>query len=293
VYLRDRDTYAWFRERAPIAKIGYSVFIYDVPRIGGEPVSVSLSGLSLQQIDEQTFADAFGTNDLRLRWFDARGALVFPGEEWDSWVAVTDTAPPAPPLWEQFFADVPVWGQRTSGDERLSYTLYRFTPEMATKLLDAVQADTMDVWYSPATTFEPGYERHPLLLPADLGDFQFLGDKLLADHVRPGGELSLFTVWRLNRPVAPPAALFVHLLDPEGHVRGQHDGLSVDLVGLEAGDVLVQLHRVALPQDLVPGEYPLEIGVYRPDTMERWQVYQDTDAIANRLLLRPVRVEAQ
>ena len=30
VYFRNKDIYAWFRERKPIAKIGYSIFIYKV-----------------------------------------------------------------------------------------------------------------------------------------------------------------------------------------------------------------------------------------------------------------------
>ena len=31
LYLEDKDTYAWFRGRQPVAKIGYSIFIYKVP----------------------------------------------------------------------------------------------------------------------------------------------------------------------------------------------------------------------------------------------------------------------
>ena len=45
-----------------------------------------------------------------------------------------------------------------------------------------------------------------------------------------------------------------------------------------------------VPQDTLPGEYPVEIGVYRPDTMQRWPVYEDGEAETDRLLLRPLTV---
>jgi hypothetical protein len=85
----------------------------------------------------------------------------------------------------------------------------------------------------------------------------------------PGDELLLLTFWRVKQPFEPPLALFVHLLDAEGQVRSQHDGLSADGVGMEPSDVFVQVHRFLAPSDAPPGEYQLEIGAYRLDTMQR------------------------
>jgi len=67
----------------------------------------------------------------------------------------------------------------------------------------------------------------------------------------------------------------------------------VDPVGLRSGDIFVQGHRFPTPSDMPFGEYQLEIGVYRPNTMQRWSVYKDADAVADRLLLHPVSIAVE
>jgi hypothetical protein len=109
----------------------------------------------------------------------------------------------------------------------------------------------------------------------------------------PGDELLLLTFWRVKQPFEPPLALFVHLLDIGGQVIGQHDGPSANPVGVEPGDVFVQVHRFLAPSDAPPGEYQLEMGVYRPDTMQRWAIHEGAAAVADRLLLHPVSIEAK
>ena len=72
------DTYAWFRDRSPFAKAGYSIFLHQVEPTG-PPVDVVLSGLQVDEFAPETFT-AFGSNDVRLRWFDARTSLVVPSQ---------------------------------------------------------------------------------------------------------------------------------------------------------------------------------------------------------------------
>ncbi len=45
VLFQDHDRFAWFREREPVDKVGYSIFIYEVPAYG-EPVTLALSGIA-------------------------------------------------------------------------------------------------------------------------------------------------------------------------------------------------------------------------------------------------------
>jgi len=294
VYLPDPDTCAWFREREPMAKIGYSIFVYEVPHVGGETVSVCLSGMSVDQVDVETFDSAFDTNDLGLRWFDARGALVLPGGERDAWYLLADAMPLDPALQERFFTKGVLWGQRQTLDDGRPYKLYHLTADAVTQMAAPAPIGGMPVWWSPAAAFPPGCERHPLSLPANIDHhLAFLGYELTADHLRPGNDLLLLTFWRVEQPFEPPLALFVHLLDSAGQVRGQHDGLSADPVGMESGDVFVQAHRFLVPSDVPPGEYQLEVGVYRPDTMQRWAIYEGADAVTDRLLLHPVSIEAR
>jgi 4-amino-4-deoxy-L-arabinose transferase-like glycosyltransferase len=293
VYLADRDTYAWFREREPVAKIGYSIFVYDVPHVGGEPVSVCLSGMSIDWVDARTFDAAFGTNDVSLRWFDARAALVLPAGGRDMWLLTAETMSLDPALRERFLPVSQPWGRRQSTRDALPYELYHLTGDTVIELSQPTSSDGMPVWSSPAMTFSPGYERHPLELPVDLDRLHFLGYELRADRLCPGEELLLFAFWQVEAPFEPPLAFFLHLLDAEGQVRGQQDVPSVNPVGLKEGDVFVQVHRFQVSPDVSPGEYPLEIGVYRPDTMQRWPVYEGDEVVTDRLLLRPVIVKAE
>jgi 4-amino-4-deoxy-L-arabinose transferase-like glycosyltransferase len=291
-YLSDPDTYAWFRDRKPVAKVGYSLFIYEVPRVGGQPISVCLSGMSVDQVDARTFDEAFGTNDVRLRWFDARGALILPAGGRDVWFLTTDEMPLAPALRERFLDGDSIWGQRRTTSGELPYTLYHLPGNIVDTLSVPASTGDMPVWWSAATELSQGYERRLLSLPLDLGHrLDLLGYELSTDRLRPGDAVELLTFWRVEQSFELPLAFFVHMLDSAGQIRGQQDGLSVDPVGMEPGDVFVQAHRFLVPPDLSAGEYPLALGVYRPDNWQRWGVYEGADVIADRVLLQAVRVE--
>ncbi|MGD9099921.1 MAG: glycosyltransferase family 39 protein, partial [Anaerolineae bacterium] len=70
------DTYAWFRDKTPFAKAGYSIFLYRV-EASGPPVNVALGGLQIDELPPEIF-QSFGSNDVRLRWFDPQTSSVWP-----------------------------------------------------------------------------------------------------------------------------------------------------------------------------------------------------------------------
>jgi len=83
-------------------------------------------------------------------------------------------------------------------------------------------------------------------------------------------------------------AIFVHLLDAHGVVVGAHDGLSVSPASWEPGDVFIQWHRMSVEPATPAGEYQVELGFYSPATMQRLPIFQEGEAVADRLLLSPV-----
>lgn len=72
----DREFYATFREREPIAKVGNSIFIYEVLP-NGERVNVVYAGLrpSILHPDLQ-----FESNDVQIRWLDGSGGVLWPSD---------------------------------------------------------------------------------------------------------------------------------------------------------------------------------------------------------------------
>jgi hypothetical protein len=68
----------------------------------------------------------------------------------------------------------------------------------------------------------------------------------------------------------------VHLLDVEGNLIAQDDGQPVNeaypLPLWQTGTIIVDAHTLQLPPDVVEGEYSLAIGLYDPESLQRWAV---------------------
>jgi len=303
------DTYAWFRDKDPFAKAGYSIFLYRVEPTG-PPVDVALSGVQIDELTPDTFA-AFGSNDVRLRWFDARTSLVIPSQP--GWTVIASdeahagTAEPAQPAWatlEDLRARAWPASQPCNTSTRTACALYPPDPPSHTAAMAWVQdlQATCDVWHSD-TPVPSVSDTSPLSLPVNLGapatsyqstnlpSMQFLG-YAPSNLVSPYSDRSaaFLTAWRVSAPPDGQRAIFVHLLAPDGQVAAQWDGLDVPVEGWREGNTILQVASFDLPADLPPGQYWLQTGVYDPDTMQRLPVLADRTPIADRILLEPIRV---
>jgi hypothetical protein len=284
------DTYAWFRDRHPFAKAGYSIFLYQVEPTG-PPVDIALSGLSIDQLAPETFA-AFGTNDVRPRWFDARTSLVVPAQPgWYATLGADDAG------------DVDAW--RWNGTRPCATvdgrTCQLYPPDPATHAAAMNQIERLSTgsraWHSAALIPSSDGEMSPLTLPINLGDeLQFLGYE--PQHHPPNTTICnlqsaicrCVTVWRVTAPPDGPRAIFVHLLTPDGQIAAQWDGLDVPVEGWREGDTIFQVASFDLRPDLPPGQYWLQTGVYNPATMERLPVLLDSTPVAGRILLQIMHV---
>jgi hypothetical protein len=311
--LVDPETYAWFRSRTPIDKVGYSIFIYDVPPRGAGSAVLALSGVDLADLRPEDYA-RLGTNDVRVLWFDGRRALLGP-----------NNAPASAPL-------APVTYLIRADDARLHPALAALAPggacipattqggapicmwaENPRPLLAAragALAAEASAWHLPAARFAPGDpEDHGqrLAYPVQFGDgdlaldllaYERLADASSADEASgdeasAGAPLTLLTYWRVRRAArsAAPLKLFVHLLDAQGEYVAGEDRLDVWHDNWQAGDLFVQVHELRLPADAAPGRYQVELGIYMPETMGRLPVKREDATIADRVLLAPLDVE--
>jgi hypothetical protein len=103
----------------------------------------------------------------------------------------------------------------------------------------------------------------------------------------PSGELTINTYWRVTGNVQPPVTVFVHLLDDNGNIVAQDDRFGAAARMLEPGDLIVQRHPIHSETPLKPGTYRVAIGLYNPDTSNRFKTLPGED----RLLLGTVEVK--
>ena len=289
--LVDPETYAWFRSQTPVDKVGYSIFIYDVPPRGSGRAALALSGLALADVRSEDYA-RLGTNDVRVLWFDARRAVVSPAAT-TAYLAMSGETALHPALAK--FGQVCEPGTTSAGQP---LCLWTESPRPALAARAAVLARDLPAWVLRAASFAPGDPQdhgqrlaYPVQFGAAGGTLDLLAYETLPGVSPVSASPALLTYWRVQSPAAGPLKLFVHLLNAEGTYVAGEDRLDVWHDNWVAGDLWVQVHEVSLPADAAPGRYQVELGIYDPETMQRLPVMREGSAIADRVLLAPVQVE--
>jgi len=257
--LEDPDIFDWFRRRQPTAKVGYSIFIYDVvERTEGQWAAVCYAPVPALEADQ--IRDALGNPDLRLVYFDCRSSWVYPAGTAPGWYIIPDETD-GPTVASTYCDDAQIvfHGRRTGN--RLGLTVYRGE--------GAASAPP------PLTGGSGGSTRF-----ADVARF-------LGYEVDRGDKLTLGTYWEvLDRPDFP-LSVMAHLVDAQGTPVGIADGLSFPVENWQGGDVFAQVHVFTLPPDAGPTAYTFHVGLYRLDTMERIPPVGSED---DHLVLGPVEV---
>ena len=197
-----KDYFAGFRGREPLARIGGSIFIYRVEPTG-EPASVAFAGLRPAELDPSLPAP-WQTNDVVIRWFDARTSFIWPAG--NSWLAVAAQTPDL--ALQPFWPSMPV---AQVGEQAL---------------------------YQLAAPFAAAWQGQPASLG---GVMTFLGYRRL--ETTTPDEISLLTAWQVTEATGQPLKIFVHALDENSTIVGQWDGLDVEPTTWQAGDIIIQLHR--------------------------------------------------
>ena len=185
---------------------------------------------------------------VRPRWFDGRQSLLFPAES--GGVMVVPGFTPIPAGLQPYLADAALVEELPMRPDDLDRPVRVYTLNESGS---AVAGATSPVVVDGHTMIYryPGYAR-------------LMGYDLPATPTRPGDMLALVTAWQLEGPL-PGASLFAHVIGPDGRPIAQADGLGAPGESWVAGDVLLQLHTIHLPEDMPAGEYPLAVGIYAQD----------------------------
>ncbi len=193
-----------------------------------------------EPIDADSFRRTLGY-DPQARWVqtgsELAGALVLPAGGSDGRLYVPEYAPiPMELLTAAGITAVPLY--RSDGFP--SFAVYTLPPV-------------------PATAVSP-----PLVTFG--GRVSLLHYEVLSRQ--QGEALRLLTWWRVERPLPPDLASFVHLLNAQGALLSQHDGWDAASSLLQPGDVVVQRHL--LPAAPAEEEYTLRVGLYERGSSQRW-----------------------
>ncbi|RMF29994.1 MAG: hypothetical protein D6759_12795 [Chloroflexi bacterium] len=257
VYTPDVNTYAWFRSHGPLARLGYALFLYRVPP-REPPAWVAICAAPAPLLPPEAVGAGFGRTDLRLVPFDCEQSWVYPAGDGQrrpgDYLLPPDAAPPPG-------ARLELRARRPDGSP--AYTLFR---------LEADGLPDFERW-------EAGRIEGPLA---------FLGYRLDQTALLPGQAVTLWTFWRVDEVPARPLSLMAHLLGPDGRPVAVGDGLGVPLGAWRPGDIIVQRHRLPLPQGAMAGRYTVVAGAYWLDTMERWPVRMADGSEADRMVLTTV-----
>ncbi len=137
------------------------------------------------------------------------------------------------------------------------------------------------LWFMPQISTDAAWllaETPDDLLPVNVrfGETAELRGITLEDKaLLSDGKLSVRLYWRPLQESDRSGTVFVHLLDGSGQIAAQHDAPPVQgaypFAIWQPGAVIEDEHILDVDLDnLTPGPYSLAIGVYDPDTLQRW-----------------------
>ncbi|MBI5650589.1 MAG: hypothetical protein HZC40_09120 [Chloroflexi bacterium] len=111
---------------------------------------------------------------------------------------------------------------------------------------------------------------------ARIGDAIELMDAIFPARVNAGNSLSIKMDWRATRDLFEDFTVLAQLVDLDGNVIAQRDGMTQDMffptMLWSPGRIVSDQRALALARDASPGIYRLLIGLYRAQNLERLPV---------------------
>jgi hypothetical protein len=136
------------------------------------------------------------------------------------------------------------------------------------------------------------------LLEADLGGQVRLLGYTIQSGFHPGNTIYLTLFWQALAKMDQNYTVFTHLVDGEGRLWGQKDNSPVDgfypTSQWEEGEIVRDQYDIDISAEALPGEYQLEVGMYRAETGERLAITDGTGQVKdNHVVLGQLQVKGQ
>ncbi len=135
-------------------------------------------------------------------------------------------------------------------------------------------------------------------LEVNLGDRIRLLGYNIESGFRPGDGLHLTLFWQAVSEIDEDYTVFVHLVDGPGHLWGQKDNQPVDgfypTTKWVSGQFVRDQYDLLISPDAPPGQYRIEVGMYRAHSGERLAVLnEDGLAVGDKVILPALEVVNQ
>lgn len=165
-------------------------------------------------------------------------------------------------------------------------------------ILELVTTDTLALRAGELTTTAPvSYapevsEPEPIAPPIRFGgNLTFLGyEPNVQREYAPGDTVEVITYWRAEGELLPDLTLLTHVLSSPVTPIAIRDVLYVNPVLLRDRDVFIQVTRVLLPAEALPGERLVSVGAYRQTDLIRLPVLEGDQERGDRIFLYSINI---
>jgi 4-amino-4-deoxy-L-arabinose transferase-like glycosyltransferase len=126
-----------------------------------------------------------------------------------------------------------------------------------------------------ARHFETPQAQYPVGIDFD-SLVQLIGYDLPQQEVAPGQTFPLTLYWRTLNEMDTSYTVFVHVIGPDGVIRGQWDSVpghnTLPTTGWVKDEVITDEYLIPMDEDAPPWRYTILVGLYDPMTGKRLQV---------------------
>jgi hypothetical protein len=125
-------------------------------------------------------------------------------------------------------------------------------------------------------------------------ELALLGFDLPQAEWHPGDIVPIALYWQASETSNSDAKVFVHLYDEQGALGPQSDGWAYHGTrppySWGVGETVTDPRMIALPADITPGVYSIEVGLYRPEGERLPACVDGVRQPEDRVLLTTIRV---
>jgi hypothetical protein len=121
------------------------------------------------------------------------------------------------------------------------------------------------------------------------------GYKLDKTEVKAGETIEVALYWQAQKNMAEDYTIFVHVVDKEGTIWGQHDSQPVNgyypTSFWDQDEIVKDKHALVVSESAPPGAYWIEVGMYRlADGQRLGIVDQDGQVLDDKAPLSEIMV---